>query len=192
MNSPSTSGLGPTTADRKRKSAETRWKAIAGRWLPLFLFLLLSCLAAGPGQTAYAEDSVFSTIHVHGRIRTGNLTADVEALRRLGLQTLTTKTPFTDGEPEFVGVSFARLWEMIEPTGASIRAVAADDYAIEVSAQELIEKEAFVAFEQEGRPLRLRDKGPFWLIFPWSRRPDLYASGDYSLSVWQLIELEVK
>ena len=116
----------------------------------------------------------------------------VEQLREWGTETMRTGTPFTDGESEFVGVPFARFWENIHPAGQTLRAVAANDYSIEVTARELIEKEAFVAFERDGQRLRLRDKGPYWIVFPWSRRPELKEAEVYSLSIWQLIEVEVR
>lgn len=141
---------------------------------------------------AHADESGRESLHVHGKIETGAMKVDLDLLRQWGVETLQTQTPFTDGEPVFTGITFARLWERIAPTGETIRARAVNDYVIEESAEQLIAMEAFLAYESDGRLLTVRDKGPFWIVFPWSRRPDLSAPGVYSLSIWQLVELEVR
>ena len=141
---------------------------------------------------ARADEPERESLYVHGKIEVGAMNIGLDLLRQWGGETLKTRTPFTDGEPVFTGITFARLWERISPTGKTIRARAVNDYVIEESAERLIAMEAFLAYERDSRLLTVRDKGPFWIVFPWSQRPDLSAPGVYSLSIWQLVEIEVR
>jgi len=143
-------------------------------------------------QCVHADTTTREHLHVHGKVEAGEITIDAKLLERWGSEQLKTLTPFTDGEPVFTGISFARFWEKIEPAGQVIRAVAVNDYTIEEEAERLIAMDAFIAYARDGRLLKVRDKGPFWIIFPWSERPDLLAPGVYSLSIWQLVDIEVK
>ena len=72
-----------------------------------------------------------------------------------------------------------------------VRAIALNEYAVEFSAGDATAKGAFLARTMDGRELTVRDKGPFWMIFPWSQRPELGTASVQALSVWQLRELEV-
>jgi hypothetical protein len=39
--------------------------------------------------------------------------------------------------------------------------------------------------------MRVREKGPIWLIYPWSARPELKTAVFNNRAIWQLRRLEV-
>ena len=39
--------------------------------------------------------------------------------------------------------------------------------------------------------MTVRDKGPFWIIYPFDSNPDYQSEVIYSRSIWQLNRLEV-
>ena len=39
--------------------------------------------------------------------------------------------------------------------------------------------------------MRVRDKGPLWIVFPWSEHPELVTERIRTWAVWQLTRLEV-
>ncbi|MCH8808257.1 MAG: hypothetical protein IH993_00260, partial [Proteobacteria bacterium] len=43
-----------------------------------------------------------------------------------------------------------------------------------------------------GEILRTRSKGPLWVIYPWSERPELRTQVVYGRSIWQIKELMVE
>jgi hypothetical protein len=169
--------------------------------LDMRLFLLIATLIlitidptptyAGPSKPA-GKTLLTITGMIQETNADGRLEFDREMLEQLGITALTTRTPWTEGERAFVGVAFANLLDAIGAIGASARAVAANDYVVDIPLSTLLGADAFLAMSMDGRQLRLRDKGPLWIIFPWSQRPELDRSELHSYAVWQLQSLHIK
>ena len=121
----------------------------------------------------------------------GRAEFDRDLLERLEQTRLTTRTPWTEGEREFEGVSFATLLDMIDVTGSTARATAANDYVVDIPISELRNADALLALRMDGKKLRLRDKGPLWIIFPWSQHPELDRIEVHSYAVWQLHTIRI-
>ena len=117
---------------------------------------------------------------------------DREMLEQLGLIDLRTRTPWTEGEPLFTGVSFARLLNVVAANGMVVTAKAANDYSADIPVSVLRDSGALLAMSLDGEPLTLRDKGPLWIVFPWSERPDLDRTEIHNYAVWQLLSLHVR
>lgn len=117
---------------------------------------------------------------------------DDATLAVLGAEDLTTRTPWTEGVSRFGGVPLAKALRAAGVAGGSVRAIALNDYAVEFPTNDAAAMAAFLARTMNGRPLTVRDKGPFWMIFPWSERPELETASVQAMSVWQLRELEIR
>lgn len=103
---------------------------------------------------------------------------------------LTTDTPWTDGLLAFEGARLARVLEDAGVEAEQLLASALNGYSVVISVPEAIQEGAFIAVQIDGEPMRVRDKGPFWLVFPWVDRPELLSREVRSWSVWQLERLE--
>lgn len=114
--------------------------------------------------------------------------ADLDAL---GTAELVTRTPWTQGPQHFGGLPMARLLAAVGAHGTTLRAVALNDYAVTMPAAAMVEDAAFLATRRDGVPLAVRDRGPFWIVFPWSSRPDLDTALHRQRSVWQVHRIEV-
>lgn len=116
---------------------------------------------------------------------------DLPMLEALGLTKVATETPWTDGTIEFEGVLVRDLLELLEADGESVQAIALDDYVVEVPIADFVDYDVIVATRISGKPMRVRENGPLWIIYPWSdvaalRRPHYYAR-----SIWQLKSIAV-
>ncbi len=116
---------------------------------------------------------------------------DREMLHAIGSQTITTATIWTDGQQRFTGLPIARLLDAVDARGETLVARAINDYAMRVPVDELIRDGAFLAFERNGRPMTVRDKGPLWIIYPWDENPDLRTEAIYARSIWQLEHIRI-
>jgi len=163
-------------------------------------FALLTCLAlpilAPPGRGLAQTAAGREVLTVSGRIAAAHLAQgarfDLHALEALGLETLETRTPWTGAEiRRFEGIRLARLLGAVGAEGAQLRAVALNDYAITASIAELTAAGGFLATRQDGQPLRIRDRGPIWLLFPWSTRPELDTAMLRERSIWQIRRIEI-
>jgi hypothetical protein len=117
---------------------------------------------------------------------------DRTMLEALGMIKLTTSTPYTDGKPTFRGVPMARLLDAAGANGKALRAVAVNGYAIDLDAEEMRRYPVLLALEQDGKPLRLRDRGPIWVVLPRDQHPELQAESQSIKWIWQLRSIEVR
>ena len=104
--------------------------------------------------------------------------------------TLETNTPWTDGLLQFEGARLETVLDDAEVDAEQLLASALNGYSVVISVPTAIKEGAFIAVQIDGQPMRVRDKGPFWLVFPWAERPELLNREVRSWSVWQLQRLE--
>lgn len=103
----------------------------------------------------------------------------------LGWQTITTMTPFTEGWQDFAGIPLAALVEATGVAGRTIEAVALNDYVAEIPVDHITAHSVFLALDHNGQPMRVRDRGPVWIIYP-SDRVDAPTDRFDRLMVWQV------
>ena len=106
---------------------------------------------------------------------------DMEMLETSGTTEVRTTTPWTDGVQRFEGVLFRRLLE----------AVALNDYAVEIPVADSAGYRVIVALKANGKYLRIRDKGPLWVVYPWDDHEELRSEDIFAKSIWQLKELKI-
>lgn len=111
-------------------------------------------------------------------------------IMRLAGDSLHTRTPWTDGLLHFQGVTLAALLSDAGLNSEQMRARSLNGYSVDIPVQTAIERGAFVAVQLDGEPMKVRDKGPFWIVFPWTNRPELLNHEVRSWSIWQLQRLE--
>jgi hypothetical protein len=150
------------------------------------LAIALPFLASRP-LLAQSADPVILT--VEGRLPGGPRDFTLAELEALGTRTLRTATPWTKGLQEFSGVPLLRLLQAVAGAAAPMRAEALNRYATALDAEDATRRDALLATRRDGHPMRVRDRGPLWLVFPWSERPELDRPEVHERSIWQLRRL---
>ena len=117
---------------------------------------------------------------------------DREMLEKIGLKTVVTETPWTIGSVTFEGVLLRDLIASVGATGTRIVATALNDYSVRIPAEDYTRYDVLVATRRDGEILTVRDKGPTWIIYPWSDNPPLKKQLFYSRSIWQLKAITVQ
>jgi hypothetical protein len=121
----------------------------------------------------------------------GTWTFDRAMIEALGWQTITTVTPFTEGPQEFAGIPLSALVDATGAEGTTIEAVAINDYTAQIPTAHIAEHGVFLALDHNGEAMRVRDRGPVWIIYP-SETVDAPAQRFDSQMVWQLRELNFR
>lgn len=117
---------------------------------------------------------------------------DLDMLRALPSTTYDTKTIWTEGKQVFEGVMLDVLMKRLGAKGAVLKLTALNNYAIEMPLTNGVRDGALIAYHRNGAPMKVRDKGPLWLVFPYDSDP-LYRSEIYFVrSVWQLTQIEIR
>ncbi|MBS8228430.1 molybdopterin-dependent oxidoreductase [Vannielia litorea] len=116
---------------------------------------------------------------------------DLAMLEALGTETIETTTIWTEGTNTFEGVSLKMLAEAVGFEGATLRATAINDYAVEIPLTDAVEGGPIVAYRMNGAEMSVRDKGPLWIVYPYDANADYRTEVIYSRSIWQLDRIVV-
>lgn len=138
-------------------------------------------------------DSVILTVsgHIGQTNQDGTAVFDMAGFAGLGTETIRTGTIWTDGVTEFRGVSLKAFLDRLEAKGSILRIWALNDYTVDVPFADAVAGGPILAFEADGKPLSVRDKGPIWLLYPFDSNPDYQTEVIYARSIWQIERMEV-
>lgn len=117
---------------------------------------------------------------------------DRAMLEALGQKTITTTTPWHEGKPSFEGVPSTALMAAVRGTGKAARAVALNEYVVDLPMEDFLENKFILALKINGKYMTIRDRGPLFVIYDYDQTPRSTVSFAQNKSIWQLIRLEVK
>lgn len=120
-----------------------------------------------------------------------NLLLDRETLLSFPQKTIKTATLWTDGESTFTGPLMKDVLNAAGNSAASISAIAINEYSIEIPVADINNYSVIFALKKDGKTLSVRDKGPIWVIYPWSDHDELKQDKYYSRSIWQLKKIHL-
>jgi hypothetical protein len=145
------------------------------------------------GVMAEAATPASTILVIDGRVPGGRPAAyDLEALKKLPVTRVTTTTPWTDGENLYEGVRIQDLLEKLGASGSVVLADAVDDYQVKIPMEDIRDYDVIVAYAVDGKPLPADNKGPLWIIYPYSEHFGLQKDLYFSRSVWELNRLTVQ
>lgn len=147
--------------------------------------LIALLLLAATASTGWAQGETVLTVRSAGAAQTFSV-ADLE---KLATVEVTTTTPWTEGPQTFRGVPATALIAATGLDGAkTVRAVALNDYAVEIPVADFAAHEVIVAIYHNGQRMRVRDKGPLWIVYP-AGASDHAAPEIRDRMIWQLKEI---
>ncbi|AUG54518.1 molybdopterin-dependent oxidoreductase [Thalassospira marina] len=109
-----------------------------------------------------------------------------DELAKMPVTDVKTTTPWTEGKHVFTGVSFADLFKSTGISSGTVRVSALNDYSVTVPVDRLVETGAILAYQFDGKAMSVRDKGPYWVIFPFDSDPSFQTDQYWSYAVWQV------
>ncbi len=159
---------------------------------------LLAC-AALPWLPAAAlaldEPSGAVVLTLSGRIARANRSNvavfDQAMLAQLPQTAFSVRTPWYDRARKFSGPLLRELLASVGSTGQQLRAVALNDYRVDIPAEDAQRYDVLLATRLDDQPIAVRDKGPLFIIYPFDQHPGLRTPVYYSRCAWQLKAIEV-
>jgi hypothetical protein len=103
----------------------------------------------------------------------------------------TTSTIWTDGLPVFSGVPLKALLDSLDAEGRVVELIALNDYAVTIPVDELEDSAPIVATRQDGEVMSVRDKGPYWVVYPYDSDPKYRTEVVHARSIWQLNRIKL-
>lgn len=163
--------------------------------LPAFVFAALMLF----GGHSLALDAPTGTpvLSLSGRIEQANTAQqqavfDMQMLHALPQHSFTTQTPWYPQPVKFTGPLLRDVLAAAGSKGASIVAIALNDYRTEIPVQDTLEHEVIVATLMNDKPMPVREKGPLFIVYPFDSKAELRAATFYNRSAWQLRALQIE
>lgn len=133
---------------------------------------------------------------ISGRVREtnhdGTAAFDLGMLERLPQTSFTTHTPWFNQARKFSGPLLRDVIAAAGAEGQRLRAVAINDYHVDIPAEDIRRFDVVLAILLDDRPMPVRDKGPLFIIYPFDRDAGLRNAVYYSRCAWQLKSIEVQ
>lgn len=150
--------------------------------------------AAVACQMEQPKDQVILT--VEGQIRNCNsgLEArfDFAMLEALPRTVVKTENPWDAGMNTYEGVLLRDLVDAVDANGTVLSIVALNDYRADVTVADTRATAVILAYRRNGARMPVREKGPLFVVFPFSDDPALEDETRYAQSVWQVTRISVK
>lgn len=117
---------------------------------------------------------------------------DLDMLHALGYRILRTSTPWTDGTHEFGGVLMKDLLAAVGAEGKTVVAETLNDKGYRVDISDFLDYPVLLATSVDGEPLRIRDKGPLWIVYPRDEFSDLWKEPTERRTMWHITRLSIE
>ena len=155
--------------------------------------LMCGASVASADQLAAPAGDVILTIK--GQMTQSNIPGgaafDLAMLQEIGTATISTSTPWTEGVQIFKGLPLNQLLAHIGAAPTRLRVAAINEYQVEVPASDAIDGGPILAWEQSGRLLSIREKGPLWLMYPFDTKAEYRTEEIHSRAIWQVLQIDL-
>lgn len=162
-------------------------------WISIAVVSLLSQAAA---QESLPQPTGRVILTISGDIsKTNNgdkAEFDLDMLHALGTRAMSVTTSWTDGTQEFSGVLMRHLMAAAGAKGKTVEAIALNDYTYTLDIKDFSLYPVIVATKLNGKILKIRDKGPLWIVYPLDTFTEEQRIGIERRMVWQLRQLIVR
>ncbi|WP_371347750.1 hypothetical protein [Ancylobacter sp. IITR112] len=151
--------------------------------------LLLALVAWTAPDSARAQDLTLRWLGSDGKValeKTLNL-AQLDALPQV---TIDTGTPWTQNVQRFTGPSLGVLAALGGRPVREAKVMALNDYVAPIPAEDWKEHGAILTTRIDGQTMRIREKGPFWVMYPIDSDPVLRQQYYQSRMVWQVKSID--
>lgn len=126
------------------------------------------------------------------RVTNGDLTIELtkDDIVKLGRTTFETTTIWAEGKIEFSGPSLLSIVGLADITEGVLTLTAVNDYIIEIPVAEITDEAPIIAYLMNGKPFSRREKGPYWVVYPYDSDVKYQNENTYAQSIWQLLSIE--
>ncbi|NVD08864.1 hypothetical protein FCU94_18610 [Vibrio sp. JPW-9-11-11] len=102
----------------------------------------------------------------------------------------TTQLPWFDRSHHFSGFKVSELLDYLDIDNVSaVSFIALNDYGATTIIEDVQRYQPIVAYQMDHKNIRVRHKGPYWLVFNLDRYPSIDNATYHSQMVWQIDEI---
>ncbi|KJY82853.1 hypothetical protein TW81_11620 [Vibrio galatheae] len=150
------------------------------RW-SLVLVSLLICLQTQASQLVIRVDNQQAAVF-----------SDNDIATQFSPTSFSTHLPWYPDKNKFTGFKVTDLLRHLKINDAlSVSFVALNDYAASSQIADIVKYEPIIAYQMNDKNMKIRNKGPYWLVFNLDRNPEINNAAFHSQMVWQIDEILV-
>ena len=122
----------------------------------------------------------------------GKAVFDIASLEKLGTVSFQTTSPWYNGRTTFTGISLQKLMDYVGANGSVVKVTALNDYTTVIPLSDFKKYNVILALKINGEYMRIRDKGPLFIVYPYDSIPELNNQIFYSRSAWQVNSMKIE
>ena len=122
----------------------------------------------------------------------GKAVFDIASLEKLGMVSFQTTSPWYNGRTTFTGIPLQKLMDYVGASGSVVKVTALNDYTTEIPLSDFKKYNVILALKINGEYMRIRDKGPLFVVYPYDSLPELNTQIYYSRSAWQISKMDIE
>jgi hypothetical protein len=133
-----------------------------------------------------------ATLILTGKVPGGTVTLTRDEIAKLPQRELT-EQPTSFPQPlKFKGPSLTEVLTLAGATGGDVTLSAADDYKVEITADDMKKFNPILAIEKDGVRMAPDDFGPFFVMWPFKEKPEIDIEAYQAKAIWSVVKIEVK
>lgn len=160
----------------------------------LALWFLAGTALASQGATLEAPQGEIILV-ISGKITVTNgqgvASFDSDMLDRLPQHEFRTHTPWYPEARVFRGPLLRDLMALVGAEGTELSVTALNEYISHIPMSDPQQYDVILARRIDGQLLRVRDRGPTFIMYPFDLQPSLKTDNHYNRCVWQVKTIHV-
>jgi hypothetical protein len=161
-----------------------------------YLLIGFFCLTSAVNADSLPQPTGEVILYVHGDIEITNGAGpaamfDRAMLEQLGMQTIITTTPITEGVITFEGPLMRDLLDAVIANGENVTLTALDDYASTFPISDVRDHDFILAIRDDQGLISPDQLGPIWVVGPMDGDPAIGEEDMHGRWIWQLSVIEV-
>jgi hypothetical protein len=117
---------------------------------------------------------------------------DLEDLLEFPQTSFETTTIWTEAPHVFSGPSLSGVLGAFGAGQGDLTLTGLDSYRVTLRRSMVDEVSPIIAISLDGQRIRTRNRGPYWLMFPFDSRKEFQAAEYFAASVWHLAQITVQ
>jgi hypothetical protein len=138
---------------------------------------------------ARADDAVLT---LTGKVPSGQVTLTRDAIAKLPQRQLSEQPTSFPAALNFKGPSLTDVLKLAGATGGDLTLSAADDYKVDITADEMKKYDPILAIEKDGVRMAPDDFGPFFVMWPFKEKPEIDNEVYQGKAIWTVVKIEVR
>jgi hypothetical protein len=162
--------------------------------LTVMLLSLVISTQVWAGELSKPTGKVLLTLsgNIENTNQDGKAVFDIASLEKLGMVSFQTSSPWYNGRTTFTGIPLQKLMDYVGAKGSIVKVTALNDYTTVIPLNDFKKYNVILAVKINGEYMRIRDKGPFFIVYPYDSLPELNNQIFYSRSAWQVNRMSIE